>query len=134
MEGLRDFGWVFLISLGLSVGGCHTLGGVSNEAIHATPDRHETNTSELEKSQPMPTRVLVKFKSSVNPEMQAQIYERYGLKEIGDIRSIGVKILEVPAGEAPQAIVWQLRQNEAETIEYVEPDAIVSIPEPPPDE
>lgn len=116
-------GMVGLIYLGWLLGGCESLQSseISNQA-----------NPHLAAAQASINRVLVKFKDTLTSEQREAILTRHDLKEESYIQSIGVTVLTVPSHKTPQQVVIDLQTMEHDSIEYAEPDAVVSIPEPPP--
>lgn len=134
--------WVGIVGLCLLMIGCHGLKGATGET-NVSLNGIEDSINHSDGNPALPsgdhgdvagkvarTRILVKFKKDLDPKEQSAILERYGLTQFDEIESIGVKILEIPSDKTSQEIIGQLRMQEKESIEYVEADSVVSIPEP----
>lgn len=72
-----------------------------------------------------PERILIKFKDGIAVERKNKVMSDYGFKEKSDLKQIGVKMMTLPLGHNPQLIVESLIKNEADAIEFAEPDYIV---------
>jgi len=72
-----------------------------------------------------PDRILVKFKSNASDLRRSEINSKYALKENSEIKNIGVKIVSIPSGIKPEAMVEALNNNEKDAIEFAEPDFVV---------
>ena len=69
--------------------------------------------------------VLVKFKPTTSLQKRNDALFRYGLKEKKEIKQLGVKLFEIPAGQNTWAFGESLYRNEKNIIEFAEPDFVV---------
>ncbi len=70
-------------------------------------------------------RVLVKFKSNASFEKRSIAIARHGLKEVGELKQIGVKMFNVPPGKAAREVATEINYLDRDLIEYAEADVPV---------
>ena len=62
-------------------------------------------------------RILVKFRPSAGAAGRAEVLGRHGLREIAEIKPIGVRIVSIPDTHTPQEVVDRLVARERELAE-----------------
>ncbi len=68
-------------------------------------------------------QILVKFRKSVPLALQASTIVAYRSRVMTKISRLGVYVMEVPADETPEKMVYALRQNP--DVEYAEPNVLL---------
>lgn len=71
-------------------------------------------------------RILVKFKKDVALSKRQAILDKQGLKEKSEIKEIGVKIVQLPAGRVPEDVIQRLMENDKASVEFAEVDALMA--------
>lgn len=69
--------------------------------------------------------ILIAFKDNFPGEARKALLARHSLSEVSEIKSIGIKIVEVPAFAVPEKALEKILKNENSNIEFAELDEIV---------
>ncbi len=87
-----------------------TVNSIAQRAIFSQPARRDG-------------QILVKFRKSVPLALQVSTIVAYRSRVVKKISRLGVYVMEVPANETPEEMVYALRQNP--DVEYAEPNALL---------
>ena len=118
------------------------LGGVlflqkNNMLFKADSVNKEPGKEEIEVSDPQaPTdnELLVKFKSTATKEKKDKFLAKHGAKIKDSIDQIGVDVLSVPTPNSPEEKAKEIRKQDSDDIEFVEPNGsyqLMTIPNDP---
>lgn len=73
----------------------------------------------------VPDQILVKFKASASKAKRNEVLARHNFKQKDEIKQIDVKILSLPPGLTPQEAIQRLKDQDQDSLEFAEPDAII---------
>ncbi|MCL5410906.1 MAG: S8 family serine peptidase [Patescibacteria group bacterium] len=111
-----------LLGFFLVVGGAFLIyqnrfSGKADEVIKPSAESNKITNKFL----PVENQLLVKFKTTTDKEKKEKFYAKHGAKEKSEITQLGVKIITLSAND-PEQKAKEIRQSDADTIEYIEPD------------
>lgn len=123
---VHTFQWLILLLVVASVGwllvsrASQTEQYTYGQVIRAKQEAPAVSTGAA--LEPAQDHILVKFKNSVGQSKRAEVLAKHGLAELSEIKQIGVKIVSIPDSDTPDEAIQSLKSQEADNIEYAEPD------------
>jgi len=127
--GHKVFHWfVFLaVALVFAVSSISKINTVYSAALQSSPNATSSASSpKAPKISQADDRILVKFKKGISDTQKNALLAKHDLKEKSEIKSIGVKIVNISATDTPEEVIQRIKAQDKDSVDFVEVDGTFS--------